>query len=281
VRRVVAVDEFMKRPTGEITSVQNPRVKQVTRLRDGRQRVRAGRFLIDGARELRRALAAGAAMETAFVCPEECVTAESRRVVEELERGNLEIWHCTRQVLEKMSYGQRSEGVLAVGITPDTSLTQFAPASEGCIGVLVGIEKPGNVGAVFRSADGAGVAGLIVADARSDLFNPNCIRASLGTIFTLPKATASSWEAIEWLRAHGYRMYAARVDAVCDYTQADLRGKAAVVLGSEAHGLEAMWHQEEIRPIRLPMRGVADSLNVSVTAGILFYEALRQRELGA
>lgn len=266
----------MTREPTDITSLQNPRVKYVVKLRDSRHRQRAGQYLIDGAREIGRALDSGARMAQFFACRELCASPESRDVLARFAASDIETFHCTRPVFEKLAYGDRAEGVLAVGITPETSLDRLALA-EGLIGVLVGVEKPGNVGAVMRSADGAGLAALLVVDAGSDLFNPNCIRASLGTIFNLTVATATSEEALAWLRERQYRIFAARPDAERLYTEVDLTGEAALVLGSEAHGLPVAWQGTEITPVRLPMRGLADSLNVSVTAGILFYEALRQR----
>ena len=146
------------------------------------------------------------------------------------------------------------------------------------VAVLEGVEKPGNVGAVLRSADAAGVSALIAADPRTDLYNPNAIRASLGTIFTMPVCEAAGGETIEWLRANGFRIFAARVDGAIPYTEADYRGRSAIVLGSEAAGLSPLWRGDDVQAVRLPMLGAADSLNVSVTAAVLFYEALRQRE---
>src|SRR5262249_24554052 len=141
--------------------------------------------------------------------------------------------------------------------------------------VLEACEKPGNLGAVLRSADGAGLSAVIVADSRTDLFNPNTIRASLGTIFTVPVAAASAADVLAWLRERRMTIVAARVDAARDYTGVDFSGPTAIVLGSEADGLTEAWRAPDITPVRLPMHGVADSLNVSATAAILFYEALR------
>lgn len=270
----------MKRIAGEISSVQNPRVKQLLHLRDARQRARAGRYLVDGLRELDRAVRGGAALEAAYFAPELCHSAESQQLLAQLQARHVDLWQCTPRVLEKICYGQRAAGLVAVGMTPDTSLATLMPLPGAPVGVLVGVEKPGNVGAVLRSADGAGLGALIVADAGSDLFNPNCIRASLGTVFTLPVATTTSVEALAWLQTHGYSVFAARPNAAMLYSEADLRGAVALVLGSEAHGLSAEWQGANATGIRLPMQGAADSLNVSVTAGILFYEALRQRQQG-
>jgi TrmH family RNA methyltransferase len=143
--------------------------------------------------------------------------------------------------------------------------------------VLESVEKPGNLGAVLRSADGAGLDALIAADLRTDLYNPNAIRASLGTIFTLPVAVADSRETLDWLRGRGLAIVAARVDGSVPYTEVDYRRPTAIVFGSEAEGLSEAWRAPDVTAVRLPMLGAADSLNVSAAAAVLFYEARRQR----
>ena len=263
-----------------ITSLQNPRIKDAVRLRDRRHREKQGRILIDGARELARALGAGVPMQEVFVCPSLCQSDEARRTLELVSHCGAEVLEVTAPVFEKLAFGERAEGVLAVAATPCTSLERIALPASPLVAVLEGIEKPGNVGAVLRSADGAGLSALVVADGGTDLFNPNAIRASLGTIFTLPVAAATTAETLVWLRHHGLTIYAARVDGSQPYTTANLRQPAALVLGSEAAGLSNAWCAEGIEAIRLPMLGVADSLNVSATAAVLFYEALRQRSTG-
>lgn len=262
-----------------ITSLQNPRVKEAVRLRDRRHRQKQGRIVIDGARELARALGAGVPMQEIFVCPSLCQNDEARRTLELVAQAAAEVLEVTEPVFEKLAFGDRAEGVLGVAATPSTSLDRITLPDCPLVAVLEGIEKPGNVGAVLRSADGAGVSALIVADGGTDLFNPNAIRASLGTIFTRPVAAASSTETLAWLRRQGLAIYAARVDGSQPYTTANLRQPAALVLGSEATGLSNAWRADDVAAIRLPMRGVADSLNVSATAAVLFYEALRQRSL--
>jgi TrmH family RNA methyltransferase len=184
------------------------------------------------------------------------------------------------EVFEKMAFGDRHDGVLAVAETPARELAGFEPAGDGLVAVLEGLEKPGNVGAVLRSADAAGVAGVIVADPATDLFNPNCIRASLGTVFGVRVCTAMAGDAFRWLRGHGWKIFTARVDAALAYSDVNLAERAAVVLGSEAGGLSDVWRGADVTPIKLPMLGGADSLNVSATAAVLFYEALRQRKRG-
>ncbi len=260
-----------------ITSLQNPRVQKAARLRQRRQREKQVRFLIDGARELERAIAAGIVVEEVFLCETLCERPESRRIVEQAEARSLRIVPVSESVFGKLAFGQRAEGVLGVAVTPQRGLADLKLPHNPLVAVLEGVEKPGNVGAVIRSADGAGVSALIVADAGTDLYNPNAIRASLGAIFSLPVAVASAEETLAWIRAQGLRLYAARVDAAIDYTQADFTQPAAIVLGSEAAGLTPIWSCDDAVSIALPMRGMADSLNVATTAAVLFYEALRQR----
>jgi TrmH family RNA methyltransferase len=260
-----------------ITSPQNPRVKLAAKLHDRRARQKQGRFPIDGVRELLRALEAGVRPVEAYVCPEQLGGADGRTAMEILRRVGCQLAEVTPGVMEKLAYGDRSEGIVAVVSAWTPTLAEMPRGDAPLFAVLEGIEKPGNVGAVLRSADAAGATGLILADAGTDLFNPNAVRASLGTIFTVPVCCASTEETLAWLRDKGMRIYAARVDGAIPYTEADFRQPAAIVLGSEAEGLTRHWHAPDIIPIRLPMHGRADSLNVSATAAVLLYEAVRQR----
>lgn len=260
-----------------ITSLDNARVKYAVRLHDRRWREREGRIRVDGARELLRAIQARVRLVTVFVCEPLCQSDDARRVLAALPACGCEILHVSEPVFAKLAFGERCEGVLGVAATPQRTLSDLTLSPDPLVAVLEGVEKPGNLGAVLRSADAAGVSALIVADARTDLYNPNAIRASLGTIFALPVCEATATDTLAWLRARGLAIYAARVDGSLLYTQADYRGPSAIVLGSEAEGLSDLWRGEEITPVRLPMLGAADSLNVSAAAAVLFYEALRQR----
>ncbi len=261
-----------------ITSLQNPRVKNAVRLRDGRHREKQGRILIDGARELALAVEAGVELVELFVCEPLLKSREAKRVVAGLSLSVAEVLHVSEPVLGKLAFGDRAEGVLGVAATPQRGLRDLVLPDKPRVAVLEGVEKPGNLGAVVRSADAAGLDAVIVADGRTDLFNPNAIRASLGTLFTMPLASARSRETLDWLRGHGLSIFAARVEASVPYTEADYRGPAAIVLGSEARGLADVWAADQVTAVRLPMLGSADSLNVSATAAVLFYEALRQRK---
>ncbi len=183
-------------------------------------------------------------------------------------------------VFAKLAFGERAEGLLAVVRIPSTALADIALPDDPLVVVIEGVEKPGNVGAVLRSADGAGVDAVVAASPRTDLFNPNAIRASAGTMFTRADSRAApTAEVLAWLRERGLRIVAARVGAGRPYTEADLTGPLAIVLGREADGLSDAWAADGIEAVHLPMLGVADSLNVSVSAAILLYEARRQRGL--
>ena len=255
-----------------ITSLQNVRVKNAVRLRDGRHRQKQGRILIEGTRELNRAVEAGVKLLELFVC---------EPLADDLPDCDAEIIHVNKPLFEKLAFGSRSEGVLAVAEMPQLKLADIELPDTPLVVVLEGVEKPGNVGAVLRSAEAARVSALIVADAGTDLFNPNAIRASLGAIFSLPTCAATSAETLDWLRRQKLAIHAARVDGSLPYTEADYRGGCALVLGAESSGLSPTWTADDISPIRLPMFGQVDSLNVSSTAAVLFYEALRQRGRGS
>jgi len=260
-----------------ITSLQNPHVKDAVKLRDRRHREKQGRILIDGARELQWAMAAGVRLVEVFVCEPLCRSEEARQLLFTLPSSGAAIYRVAEPVFAKLAFGERAEGVLGVAATPEAGLDRLRLPDLPLVAVLEGVEKPGNVGAVLRSADGAGVSALIVADAQTDLYNPNAIRASLGTIFSVPVAAAATADTLAWLRRRGLAIFAARVDGSIPYTEADFRGPAAIVLGSEAKGLSPAWSGPDVTATGLPMAGVADSLNVSAAAAVLFYEARRQR----
>ncbi len=277
------MSEVVGRPSAPamITSLRNPRVLAAVRLRERRHRDQTGLTIVDGAREVVRALGAGVAVEEAFVCPALLRTDDARAALVALEQGRAQIWQVTPAVLDKVAFGERTEGLVAVVRIPDASLERLELPRDPLVGVVEAVEKPGNLGAILRSADGAGLDALVAAEPRTDLFNPNVIRASLGTVFTVRLAAASTAGTLAWLRDRGLRIVAARPDAPQLASETDLRGPLAIALGSEAEGLSAAWNGPDVVPVRLPMLGVADSLNVAAAAAVLFYEARRQRGLPA
>jgi TrmH family RNA methyltransferase len=265
-------------PSATITSLQNQRIKDAAKLRDRRQRDKQKRFLIDGVRELDRALNAGLAIDEVFTCPEACKSDASIRLLSRLDHEHSErVQRVTPEVFEKLAFGERIEGIIATAPTPTRTLDDLKLPDDALICVLESIEKPGNVGAILRSADAAGVAAVVTADERTDLYNPNAVRASMGTIFTMPTASADVDTMLAWLRNRNFAMWAARVGSGPVYSDVKYAGPTAIILGSEADGLSARFWAEDIKPMHLPMLGRSDSLNVSVAAAIVFYEVLRQR----
>jgi TrmH family RNA methyltransferase len=266
-------------PDQVLTSTKNPRVKAAASLRDRRARDESGLTLVDGSRELSRALAGGAQIVEVFVHESPLDPGARDALARAADRGAA-VTVVTGGVLDRLAYGDRSDGLVAVVRIPDLSLARLAARlpADPLLVVLEGVEKPGNLGAVLRSADAAGAHGVIVADPRTDPYNPNAVRASLGTMFTVPVAAAPSDEVRTWVADAGVRMLAARVGASIPWTEADLRGGIALILGSEADGLTDAWAGDAITAVSLPMLGAADSLNVSITAAVLLYEARRQRD---
>ncbi len=260
--------------TGPITSAANPRIRAVVRLRERRARDRAGLTLLDGPREILLALRAGVAFREAFVSPR-----ADAQVLAELGAAGVPLVAISETVGARIGYGERDSGTVVVASTPSTALEDLRPPIAPLIVVAEGIEKPGNLGAILRSADAAGADAVIAADARTDPFNPNTIRASLGSIFSVPVAAAPSNEVLAWLHERSIRPVAARVDADLAYTSADLTGGIAVVVGTEDAGLSDTWRGPDVLAVHLPMRGTVDSLNVSVATAVLLFEARRQRDL--
>lgn len=263
-----------------ISSTANPRVKSAARLRERQGRDDQQRIIIDGVREIRRALEGGVRVLELYVVSELCDEDEQQAVLKMARDARAQAFDITPAVMEKLAYGNRVEGIVAVAELPRRTLADLVLPPDALVAVVEGVEKPGNLGAILRTADAAGLSALIVTDGGTDLYNPNAIRASLGAIFTVPVCAAASQAALDWLRQGGFRLLAARVADGVEYMAADYRGRVAIVLGSEAAGLTALWRGENITAIRLPMLGSVDSLNLSATAAVLFYEALRQRRGG-
>ncbi len=260
-----------------ITSRQNERIKQAIKLRERRHRDARGECLIDGVREVGRAFDAGVKIHEAFVCEDLCQSDESKSLLARLNNGPTLMTSVSPAVFEKIGFGQREAGLVVIAGSPQRGLEDLQLPDKPLVAVVEGVEKPGNLGAILRSADAAGMDAVVVADGRTDLFNPNTIRSSLGTLFRANVCAASTEETIAWLRARGLLAFTASPEATRSYTDIDFRCGGAIVLGSEAEGLCQAWREVEGTAIRLPMRGMADSLNVSTAAAVLFYEALRQR----
>ena len=263
--------------TDRITSRHNPRIRDIARLRGREGREQTGLVLVDGAREVSRALAAGVPIREAVVSPALLRAGASRETLAALERAGVSVLEVGPEAFERVAYGDRRDGVLAVAAPSRRSLADLDLVAAPLVAVLEGVEKPGNLGAVARSADAAGVDAILVVDGVTDVFHPNAIRGSLGAIFALPVVATTSADAREWLAARQIAVVAALVDASDPPWEVDLSGALAIALGSEAHGLSDEWRDDGIVGVALPMLGIGDSLNVSAAAAVLFYEARRQR----
>lgn len=258
----------------KISSPQNPKIKEISRLRDSRERRSSGLFLVEGARELQRALAMQFVCRTLIICSE-LFSEEAQKIVSLQPRDRcLDV---SSAVFAKLAVREGSDGVLAVLEARRWGLSDLP--TKPWVLVLENIEKPGNFGALARSADGAGVDAIVVLDPHADLYNPHAIRASIGALFSRPLVTCSPEEFAAFCREQRLPLVTASPFASRFHFEEDLSGSAAIVLGSEAWGLSPLWEKLEHKSVKIPMQGLGDSLNVSVAGAIILYESLRQRLL--
>ncbi len=260
-----------------ITSLLNPRIKKVVALRQRTDRDRANLMLIEGYREIKRALDNQHWPLELYHAPELYQGTNEPDLVRQAAQAGAVVVECTARVFQKMSYRERPEGLLAVARQVRRKLDDLRLPKAPLVVVAEAIEKPGNLGTILRSADAAGVHAIIVCDRCTDLNNPNVVRASLGTLFSVQVAEASSAETLDWLRAHRLAIVAATPHAEKEYFDVDLTGGVAIVVGAEQYGLSEAWLEAASVRVRIPMRGQADSLNVAAATTLLLYEALRQR----
>lgn len=284
--------------TETITSAQNPKIKELLALQEkSRARREKGLFVVEGRRELRHCLDAGYKARTIFVCTEilgedglaeilgndgmAAISGKTSSHSGSRAHGGKapDIIEITPALYEKVAYRGGTEGVIAEIYTKDTRLEDLVLGKEPLIMVLESVEKPGNLGAVLRSADAAGADAVVICDPLTDLYNPNLIRASIGAVFTRQVVAASSEESVKWLKDKGIRILTAQLQDSEWYYDTDMRTGVAIVMGTEATGLTDFWRKAADAHIRIPMLGSLDSLNVSVSAAILLYEAVRQRHL--
>ena len=263
-----------------LTSVNNPRVKDVVRLRNRRHRERERRFVIEGERELAYAIDAGFPVSALYHCAEFHADRGEADLVRRFAATGTTCDETSADVFRKMSYRRTPDGLLGVAEAPTLTLDALPDASEGTDEALwlvaVGIEKPGNLGAMLRSLDAAGGTGLLIADAVADVFNPNAVRASVGAVFGLPIATASGDAIRAWLERRGIPLLAASPQAETIYTAATLTGPVALAVGSEHRGLGEDW-LASAQTVSIPMAGRVDSVNAATAAALLLFEARRQR----
>ncbi len=264
-----------------ISSPQNERIKDVARLEKRAERDRRRLTLVEGAREASRALAAGIVPVEAYLCRARAHAPETAAAIDALERldaaRRTRLYEVTPEVFARMAVREESGGLLLVIPYLQHTLDSLPQNDPAFLAVIEGVEKPGNLGAILRTADAAGVDGVIVSAGATDLHNPNVVRASLGTLFTVPLCEAPPPETIAWLRARRIAIVATLPDAPTRYTAVDLRRPTAVVMGSEAHGLSDPWRSAADALVSIPMHGAADSLNLATATALLLYEVVRQR----
>jgi TrmH family RNA methyltransferase len=254
----------------QITSLQNERIKYLVKLReDRRQRQRDNLILVEGWDEIVLATAAGHTPQTLVTCPE-LATQPS-------PAASADVLAVTPPVFQKISHRDNPDGWVAVFPTPENSLQALRLGERSLVIVAESIEKPGNLGAILRTADAAGVDALLVCDPRVDLYGPNVVRASRGTVFSVPVAQAQNADVLDFLRGHGMRVLAATPSATTPYTDEDLRASVAIAVGTEDQGLSGFWLHHADAKVLIPMLGKVNSLNVSIATALIVYEALRQR----
>lgn len=252
-----------------ITSKTNPQIKNLVQLQKASERKQQQLIIVEGRREIERALKNNFQLEKLYACAEIC---GNNPKIEAQET----IW-VSKEVFEKVAYRGNSDGLLALFKPVFASLESLSLSKNPLLIVLEGVEKPGNLGAVLRTADAAAADAVLVCEPRTDIYNPNTIRSSLGCVFSVPVIACSSQEAIDWLKAKQITIYATYLEAAVNYLDADFRKASAIVMGAEATGLSAQWIKASDQNLLISMRGIADSLNVSVSTAIVVFEALRQR----
>lgn len=262
----------------QITSLVNPKIKTVVKLRQRSHRDELGLMLTESYRDLKRALDAGYAPTQLFICEELFLKNENEAtLIERCRARQAEIISCTASVFAKIAYRERPDGLLAVGPQLRATLDDLTLPDNALIVVAEAIEKPGNLGTILRTADAAGASAVIVCDRCTDIHNPNVVRASTGTIFTMPLVEVAGTAALAFLRERGFAILAATPHADKLHVDVDLTGRVAVVVGAEQYGLSDFWMQAADLRVRIPMLGHADSLNVAAATTILLFEAVRQR----
>ncbi|XOV93705.1 MAG: TrmH family RNA methyltransferase [Bacteroidota bacterium] len=257
----------------KITSTQNAKIKQLVALQKPRERRKSGTFLIEGIREISLAQQGGIEIIEYYICDE--VFNQDPKYPIDTDRKT--VYSITPDIFSKVAYRDSSGGMLVVAKTPTQSLNQLSQTTDPLYLVLEHVEKPGNIGAVLRTADAAGVDGLIICDPATDLFNPNIIRASLGCLFTVPTITCTNEDLINFFKQRNIKSFATLPDTKLEYTKVSYQGAAAILLGAESTGLSEFWEKHADYKVKIPMAGKIDSLNISNAAAIFTFEALRQR----
>jgi len=260
-----------------IESPQNSRVKAAVKLRKGKARKETRQTLVEGFREILRATENGWQFIELYFCPELYLDPEAGPLVSSIKESGIPVFHCSEAAFRKMSYRDTPDGLMALSPLVGKTLDELELPENPLILIAEDLEKPGNLGTILRTADATGVDAVIACDPKTDLNNPNVIRASIGTLFFMPVAESSTKETLLWLKEKGIQSLAAIPGASLNYTEANMRQGTAIVVGAEDEGLSKRWKNSADIQVGIPMLGKNDSLNVSTAAAILLYEAVRQR----
>ncbi|CDR34388.1 TrmH family RNA methyltransferase [Criblamydia sequanensis] len=264
-----------------LTSLQNPKIKRAVKLMQRRAREGDQAFLIEGHRELLRAQESGQKLECLFYCPALFLEENEEALIEAFRKEKVEIFECIESVFRKISYRDRPDGLIGIGRKHHRTLSDLEAlikkTENPLIIVAEAIEKPGNLGTILRSSDAVDATALIVADPLTDIHNPNVIRASVGTVFTVPVFEMEGKALLEWLKKNQISIVAATPHSDIEFTKANLKGPIAIAFGTEKLGLSPLWMDKADIKVKIPMLGRADSLNVAMAATLLMFEALRQR----
>jgi len=267
--------------TEYISSAQNQKIKFLLELQEkSKTRRKSGLFVVEGCRELLHCLHAGYKADTIFICPELLGIREEQPEIMSLAGEECKIVELPRQIYDKVAYRGGTEGVIAEINAVERKLDELKLSEKPLVVILESVEKPGNLGAVIRSADASGADAVIVCDPLTDLYNPNLIRSSIGGIFGTQCVACKGEEAIAWLKANDIQILTAQLQDSEWYYDTDMSLATAIVIGTEATGLSEIWRKAADRHVKIPMLGRLDSLNASVSAAILLFEAVRQRNSG-
>jgi len=259
-----------------ILSLQNPLIKNILLLQEKpRERKKQNLFIIEGYREIRLAIRSGYNITTLLHCPELTTNSEVVDLVSDGFSGDSIT--CSLGVFNRVAYRKNTGGIIALSRQKWLLFEQLKLSESPCLLVLESVEKPGNLGAILRTADAAGLDAVIICDPATDVFNPNAVRSSIGCIFTVPLVTVSSSDTIKWLHSLKIKIFGTALTAEKFYHETDLSQPCAIVMGSEASGLSSLWLKEADDLIKIPMRGKIDSMNVAASAAIVVFEAMRQR----
>lgn len=263
-----------------ILSTANPRIKNILKLQaSSSERRQQNLFVIEGYREISRAMQSGIEIKALYICPEldrQAKGAELLNANKHIERIDV-----SKPAFARVAYREGSDGLIALAVPRHLKLDDLKLSEQPLLLILESVEKPGNLGAVMRSADAAGIDAVIVCDPLTDIYNPNAIRSGVGCIFSSQVVSCTTAEALQWLKKHSIKVFAATLtEAAVPYHQVDYCGSSAIVMGTEATGLSSEWLRKSDLQIIIPMKGIADSLNVSTSAAVLIFEAVRQRETG-